>query len=569
MKHRRYSVLALCLLLVLSLTLAACGGNSTTAATTKATGTSAGSSAATTAAGSSATTAAAGGKVIYSNGGPQEFFETPWLNPGSFTYNKVLYARLIVADENLNPVPNDPDALATYQYSTDGKTLTFNLRDNAYWHDGNKITPEDIKWSIEYAAKTAVLNAVFSATFKAIAGSEGGKAATFSGIKIDGSKITITFDSIAPDALLTFTQFAPLPKKYLADVDPLKIQQAAFFQKPIGSGPFYAADVQMKNFTTLKPFEKYYNGVAKFNIQLLPSAGDSDANLVTRVKSGQLDYGYTKNVADLQSLQGVSGITVTPVNVRYTRLFYLNKFAKADGKPSPLADVRVRQAIRYAIDMKSICEGLFKGAAIPADVLIPGDSDKATGLNKYTYDTAKAKQLLADAKWDSKTVIKVVYYYTDQATVDLMTAIQAYLKAVGITMEFKLVEGDLATILWKAPADQVKGPSAVDWDIAYAANAALSLHEYYNRYRTGNSSNSHTPQDEKLNALIDATNASADVNVQLDAFKKLSQYENESMFTMALYYQPIFMITSSKVGDIKKGNPQFCYNWNIQNWNIK
>ena len=559
MKHRRHSILVLCLTLILSLVLAACGGNPTTATTAPASGTTA-----------AATTASAGGdKVIYSNGGPSEFFETPWLNPGTYMYNKVLYAHLIVADENLNPIKNDPDALATYDYSADGKTLTFTLRDNAYWHDGAKITPEDIKWSIEYASKTAVLNTVFAATFKAIAGSDGGKAATFSGIKIDGSKITITFDSIAPDALLTFTQFAPLPKKYLADVDPLKLQQASYFQKPIGSGPFYAADVQMKNFTTLKPFDKYYNGVAKFSIQLLPSAGDSDANLVTRVKSGQLDYGYTKNVADLQSLQGVANVTVTPVNVRYTRLFYLNKFAKADGKPSPLADVRVRQAIRYAIDMKSICAGLFKGAAIPADVLIPGASDKATGLNPYNYDTNKAKQLLADAKWDSKTVLKVVYYYTDQATVDLMTAIQAYLKAVGITMEFKLVEGDLATILWKAPADQVKGPSAVDWDMAYAANAALSLHEYYNRYLTGSSANSHTPQDDKLNALINATNASADVNAQIDAFKKLSQYENESMFTMALYYQPIFMITSSKVGDIKKGNPQFCYNWNIQNWSIK
>ncbi len=559
MKHRRHSILVLCLTLILSLVLAACGGNPTTATTAPASGTTA-----------AATTASAGGdKVIYSNGGPSEFFETPWLNPGTYMYNKVLYAHLIVADENLNPIKNDPDALATYDYSADGKTLTFTLRDNAYWHDGAKITPEDIKWSIEYASKTAVLNTVFAATFKAIAGSDGGKAATFSGIKIDGSKITITFDSIAPDALLTFTQFAPLPKKYLADVDPLKLQQASYFQKPIGSGPFYAADVQMKNFTTLKPFDKYYNGVAKFSIQLLPSAGDSEANLVTRVKSGQLDYGYTKNVADLQSLQGVANVTVTPVNVRYTRLFYLNKFAKADGKPSPLADVRVRQAIRYAIDMKSICAGLFKGAAIPADVLIPGASDKATGLNPYNYDTNKAKQLLADAKWDSKTVLKVVYYYTDQATVDLMTAIQAYLKAVGITMEFKLVEGDLATILWKAPADQVKGPSAVDWDMAYAANAALSLHEYYNRYLTGSSANSHTPQDDKLNALINATNASADVNAQIDAFKKLSQYENESMFTMALYYQPIFMITSSKVGDIKKGNPQFCYNWNIQNWSIK
>ena len=150
-----------------------------------------------------------------------------------------------------------------------------------------------------------------------------------------------------------------------------------------------------------------------------------------------------------------------------------------------------------------------------------------------------------------------------------MTAVQAYLADVGIKMEFELVEGDLATILWTAPADQTNGPRAVDWDICYAANAALSLHEYYDRYRTGSPTNSHTPEDAELNRLLDATNASADVNAQNEAFKELIKYENENLFTMALYYQPIFLITSDKIGDIQKGTPQFCINWDIQNWNVQ
>ncbi|UQT48093.1 ABC transporter substrate-binding protein [Flavonifractor plautii] len=108
-------------------------------------------------------------KLVYSNGGPEEFFETPWLNPGTYVYNKAVYGHLIVADENLNPIPNHPDALATYEYSADGKTLTFTLRDDAYWHNGEKVTPEDIKWSIEFVAKTPVANAVFISTFSAIA----------------------------------------------------------------------------------------------------------------------------------------------------------------------------------------------------------------------------------------------------------------------------------------------------------------------------------------------------------------------------------------------------------------
>ncbi len=512
------------------------------------------------------------GKMIYSNGGPEEFFETPWLNPGTYMYTKTLYAHLIVADENLNPIPNHPDALATYEYSEDGKTLVFHLRDDAYWHDGEKITPEDIKKSIEYVAKTSVCNPVFLSTFTAIQGStdkDGNVLDTFEGIKINGQDITITFDKIAPDALLTFTQFAPVPMKYFEGVDPLQVQQAEYFQKPIGSGPFMVEEVQMKNYTVLAPFDKYYNGVPDFKIQLLPSPGDSDANFATRAKAGQLDYGYTKSIADVQAVEGTEGISVDSIDVRYTRLFFINKFPNKDGSEAVLKDPKVRQAIRYAIDMKTICETIFQGAAIPADCLIPGAEDKASGLEAYDYNPDKAKELLKEINWDSNKTVKAVYYYTDQTTIDLMAAIKAYLAEVGINFDAELVEGDLGTILWSAPTDQTKGPRAVDWDICYAANAALSLHEYYDRYRTGSATNSHTPEDAKLNELIDATNASSDVTVQLDAFKELTKYENESLFTMALYYQPIFLVTSDKIGDIKKATPQFNYDWDIQHWNIQ
>ena len=554
-------LISLLLVLTLALTLVACGGG--TPAATEAPEANASDV--------EAPTAAEGEKILYTNGGPEEFFETPWLNPGTYMYNKTVYAHLIVADKNLNPIQDDPDALATYVYSEDGKTLTFELKD-AYWHDGEKVTPEDIKWSIEYVAKTSVVNPVFLSTFKAIEGAvaeDGTLNETFSGIVIDGNTITINFSGIAPDALLTFTQFAPVPQKYFEGVDPLQVQQAEYFQHPIGSGPFKVGEVSMNNYTTLVPFDQYYNGVPSFTIQMLPSAGDSDPNLVTRAMANNLDYGYTKMVSDIQALENVEGINLTPVDVRYTRLFFLNKFPNKDGSPAALADYRVRQAIRYAIDMDTICETLFSGAAVAADVMIPGAADKAEGLNSYEYNPEKAMELLKEANWDSNTVIKTVYYYTDQATVDLMSAIQAYLAQVGITMEFQLVEGDLATILWSAPADQTNGPRAVDWDLCYAANAALSLHEYYDRYRTGSATNSHTPEDAELNALIDATNSSANVDDQIAAFKALTEYENENMFTMALYYQPIYLITSDNVQGVPlDATPQFCTDWHIQDWVI-
>ena len=326
----------------------------------------------------------------------------------------------------------------------------------------------------------------------------------------------------------------------------------------------------MNDYTALEPSEKYYNGVADYTIHLTPSPGDSDANLVNNAKSGLLDYGYTKNVADVKALKETDSVKLSKVDVRYTRLFYVNKFNKPNGSKSPLADPKVRQAIRYAIDMKTIGENLFDGTIIPANSLTPNGADKVDGLNNYDFNPEKAKELLKEANWDENYTLEVVYYYTDQLTVDLMTSIQSYLKEVGIKMNFKLVEGDLATILWKAPEDQTNGPSAVDWDLAYAANAALSMHEYYDRYRTGSPSNSHTPADETLNKLIDATNV-VDTEAQKKAYFELQKYENENLFSIPLYYQPIFLIESNKIetGIEKQGNPQFNYDWNIQNWKIK
>ena len=175
-------LISLLLVLTLALSLVACGGG--TPAVTEAPEADA---SVTEAPAVEAPDAAEGEKILYTNGGPEEFFETPWLNPGTYMYNKTVYAHLIVADKNLNPIQDDPDALATYVYSEDGKTLTFELKD-AYWHDGEKITPEDIKWSIEYVAKTSVVNPVFLSTFKAIEGAvaeDGTLNETFSGIVID------------------------------------------------------------------------------------------------------------------------------------------------------------------------------------------------------------------------------------------------------------------------------------------------------------------------------------------------------------------------------------------------
>ena len=131
---------------------------------------------------------------------------------------------------------------------------------------------------------------------------------------------------------------------------------------------------------------------------------------------------------------------------------------------------------------------------------------------------------------------------------------------------------------WTLTSDPEVINSATHVILPGVGNAAEAMHNLRSRrlpeviWRlrcpAGSPSNSHTPEDAKLNELIDATNASPKMEEQIAAFKELSKYENESMFTMALYYQPIFLITSDRIGDIKKANPQFNYDWDIQNWTV-
>ena len=238
-------------------------------------------------------------------------------------------------------------------------------------------------------------------------------------------------------------------------------------------------------------------------------------------------------------------------------------------KPSPLADPRVRQAIRYAIDMEALIDALMEGKATVANSLTPDGEWKVDGLNRYEYNPEKARQLLKEANWDPNTVLDVVYYYGDQETVDLMAAIQVYLDQVGIKMTARKLEGDLAAQLWMPPADPVNGPSAVDWDLAYGAIAALSMHEYYNRFMGGAASNSHTPTDPVLDELIKATNT-ADIDEQKQAFYELQQYENDTLFVIPLYHQQLFVVESDRL-DRKGapiGNMQFFYDWRLIDWEI-
>lgn len=229
---------------------------------------------------------------------------------------------------------------------------------------------------------------------------------------------------------------------------------------------------------------------------------------------------------------------------------------------TPLADVRVRQALVYAIDMDTVMEAL-----------LGDDGQTASGFARteaeaWEYDPEKAKELLAEAGWPSDYVLDVVYYYDDQLTLDVLHVIGSYWEAVGIRSGFRKLEGDVAAQLWTAPENPAEDDAAVSWDIAYGAVAALTESEFYSRFASNASNNSHTPPVEGLDALIAQAESTADEAVRKELYDRIQQILTEQMLAIPLYHQDCFIFTSDYIDTAAAaaGNDQFSYEKDILNW---
>ncbi len=520
--------------------------------------------------------AAEGEKILYSNTGPVEFFEVPWWNLGQYVHSKLLFETLIGIDNDMNPT-TETGMAESYELSEDGLQLTITLRDGLKWHDGQDVTLDDVVWSIEQVMTpgAGMANNTLKQTCEGIEGTQDyldGKTEQPAGIElVDDKTIVLKFATVQPSVMLAMSLFPILPKHCLEGVDMTQIQQDPFWQSPVGSGPFKLEEVKIGEYATFAPFEDYWDGVADFKILLNASSAESDDKLVTNVKAGLIDYAYTKMYSDVQALRDVEGVTIDTVPVNYTRWFMVNQYPKAAGETNPLSDKRVRQAIAYAIDKATICEQIFEGAAMPGTgTLTPtGSNWKVEGLEEYAYNPDKAKELLAEAGWDSSRELKLAYYYTDQQTVDLMAIVQQQLAQVGIKVNPYLLEGDVPGQLNTAPT--ADGLAGVQWDLAYGALSALSPLDYYSRFAEGSSGTWHGPYDETLGAMVNEMLSTADVEKQMATYAKIEEYYADEIPYIALYYQPVWVVTSEKVaGNVSKwGNPQFYMQWDIQNWTLK
>lgn len=438
---KRNRILSLLLAGVMALGLTACGASNAGAAADE-TG-----SAAVSTESASSDTAASGEKII--NVGVTNTIGS--LNPlllNGGEINKyatgLMFLPLMELDADLNFEGMLADSITT----EDNKNFIVHIDDAATWSDGTPVTADDVVYTALRLASPVIGNtAMMYYVFEGV-GDDGfveEGAESIDGIqKVDDKTVQFTTKEEMP--ITTFENsyaryLLTLPKHVIVQYSEEELSTADWFNHPdVVSGPFIVTDFDVDHYISYEANKDYWKGapkIDKLNIKIVDGSqlyaglqsGEIDITQQTMSDIPQEDY---ESVEALDNVEVVYGSPVTNQSV----------FIQTKNVP----DVKVRQAMLYAIDRQQILEELLNGHGEIVDGFLSSASPfYDDSLTPVSYDPEKAKALLEEAGWDGSQTIRFYVNSGDSTFVNAASIIAAEWAAVGIKAEIQTV--DFATLM--------------------------------------------------------------------------------------------------------------------------
>jgi peptide/nickel transport system substrate-binding protein len=351
-----------------------------------------------------------------------------------------IYSSLTRVDPNGDLVGD----LATSWDNVDGKEFTFKLREGVTFADGEPLDASAVVWNImrlKNPATQATANTDFDLIESIVATDPQTVVVKTSKPFLDLPRRLSWTNFIAPKWSETHN-----PK---VEVNP--------------SGPYVLVDYDFSSHVKLKANEKFYGPKPAYedvNYRVI-------ANTPTRLaglRSGELDTSLRIDSVDMESLKTLEGYNVGAIEGPRTLILRFHMGHKA------ISDVRVRQAINYAIDKKLITSTLYRGLTEPVttQLLKPKDNGFNPDFTAWPYDPERARQLLAEAGYADGLELRVGT--TGEAgylqAVPSTQAIASQLEAVGIKLKIETIPGaSWVTYL----RDEEKAPDMVL--LAYLSNS--------------------------------------------------------------------------------------------------
>ncbi|PFM64313.1 oligopeptide ABC transporter substrate-binding protein [Bacillus cereus] len=300
---------------------------------------------------------------------------------------------------------------ATYTISEDKKTITIKIKDNVNWHDGNPVTAEDLEFSYLIIGNSKYAGVRYDTQMQMIEGMEeyhAGKADKISGIKVvDPKTISITYKTVNP-SLKTGIWTYPTSKKYLGDVPIEKLAESDKVRKnPIGFGPFKVKKIVPGESVEFERFDDYWGGKPKLKNVTLKVVNPAIVN--ASLKKGDIDIAKVTadqypNVSKLKNTQliGKTDLYYSYIGFKFGHMDKEKNEAVMD--KDKFKDVRLRQAMAYAVNREELGQKVYHGLRFPANSPIPPSMPKYHNNNAgaYNFDVEKAKKLLDEAGYKDK-----------------------------------------------------------------------------------------------------------------------------------------------------------------------
>lgn len=469
-----------------------------------------------------------GGKMVYAR-----YADSLFLDPVLNDANVDIWVLTNLYDTLLAPTANglgvEPGLAREWKVAADGKTVTLTLRDGVKFADGSPLAASDAKWSLDRARDPK-------------AGAWNSSLASIDTIEASGSTVTLHLkypDPTIEAALATFNA-AILPQK-LFEAAPgatAEDKAKAFAEHPVGTGPFIMTEWRRGVSMTLKRNPHYWKMAD--DAQALPYLDELEFQIITddatrllKLKAGEVDGTEFIPYARVKELQADK--TLRMELWPSTRVAYLTLFCGAtlkDGTKNPLADVRVRQALNYAVNKDAVIAITTQGLGTPMRSFMSTTTPLFAGQELYKYDVAKAKALLTEAGVPNGFETSVYSLSGNGDDSNTLAIVQQMWGQVGVKLRIDQVDNATRTARYReenfsmrtaAWTNDISDPSEITSYFAYYPN----IHSLHSQW-----------QDKRVDELFTASQQEIDKTKRAAQYKEVQERYNASAPIVYLYETP-------------------------------
>ena len=306
-----------------------------------------------------------------------------------------------------------PAVASDYSINEDGTVYTFTLREGVKFHNGKKVTVQDVKASLDKCA-----------------GTESGEplVAAFSAVKEINTPDDKTIEVVLKES---DTDFLPNLTAAILPADHLDAST-----EPVGTGPYKYVSRSPQENIILESFDDYWGEKAKIKTVVLKIVADADT-IVMNLEGGSIDL--MARLSTTQAAQLSDNFDIYEGTMNLVQALYINNSVE------PFNNTKVRQALSYVVDVQEIMDFVSdgKGTETGSSMFPAFGKYYMKELNDtYNTDIDKAKQLLNEAGYPDGFEFTITVASNYQQHVDTAQVLKEQFKKIGVTANINLVEWD-------------------------------------------------------------------------------------------------------------------------------